>query len=380
MATLSGFGSSSFPTAGSAPKTGGGLTYAGAGGSSPGGVAAGSLFGGAPQAAGFGVGPTAGNITGVNSFLGPYGTTGIPRGGGALSNYFPTPTSYGGPAGQAGYLNYLGAPQPGPAELPPYFFSQLRDNPGEGGFSASPRLLTSREIGELNALRGTSGTVAAYKTNPFRVRQQLGPLGFIADPTTYSRQQIPFIEARLNFENLLQAQADRQAAIDLMARQRDLVGQTPEQQLALQTAVRRLEQPEPFSPNELAFQTGEIRSRAGRGLESSQRALAEDLARQGVAGSASSYQQARLQQESDRQASDELARLAIENQLQRDANEASAIDRLTGITGENELRQIALNQAIQELLTAERGAFDLSALTGKERKADRGLLSRIGFF
>lgn len=254
------------------------------------------------------------------------------------------------------------------------------DNQGLGGFSASPRLLTDAEIGQINRNLGIAGTPRQFNANAFRGRQQLGPFGFIADPTTFNRTQVPFIETRLNFENLLQAQQDRQSALDLLSRQRDVIGQTPEQQLAISTATRRLENPDPFTPEEIALQTGQIRSRAGRGLESAQRQFQEDIARQGLAGSASSFQSAQLQQAADRQASDELSRFAIANALQRDANEAAAIDRLQGISGENELRQIALNQALTELLTAERGAFDLASLASKERQAERGFLSKIGFF
>jgi len=252
---------------------------------------------------------------------------------------------------------------------------------GFGGFTASPRLLDSGETAAINRDLGLTGGQAL---NPrfLQERQQLGPFGFIRDPAsnTNFRQQIPFIETRLNFENLLQAQTDREAALQLLQEQRGFVGQGPDQQFALQVARRRLEQPEPFTPEEVAFQTGNIRSRAARGLEAGQRQFDESIAAQGLRGSASSFQGAQLQQAADRQASDELSRLAIENALRRDVNEAQAVDRLQGITGENELRQIALNQAISELLTATRGQFDLSALVGQERKPDQGALSRIGFF
>ncbi len=237
---------------------------------------------------------------------------------------------------------------------------------GPGGFSATPRRLGVEEITALNEARGIApDDPARFRKEAFRVNQLLGTFGFIADPSTFKRNQIPFIEARLNFENLLQAGVDRESALGLIQQQRDVIGQTSEQQLALETARRRLEQPEPFTPEEVSLQTGAIRGRAARGLEASQRQFQQDFARQGLAGSATSFQGAQLQQAADRQASDELQRFAIQNALQRDINEASAIDRLQGITGENELRQIALNQAISELLTAERGQFDLSSLAAK---------------
>lgn len=382
-------GPSSFAPQGPArPPTGGGLqfdpgpqTAAAVGGPST----PNNLFGGAPQGAGFGPG---------GSQIGGF----IP----GISNLFPS-GAFGGPVGQQGALQFAAAssiPQQqipnspqfsrfggfrppsvegtDPNNLPPGFPGGLQE--GQGGFNAIPRTLSRREIAQINQDLGIQGTPRQFTTNSFRTRQLLGEFGFIADPSTFNRGQIPAIETNLNFQNLLQAQADRQSALDLLTRQRDVIGQTPEQQLALDVAIRRLENPEPFSQEELDLQSGDIRSRAGRGLEASQRQLSEDLARQGVAGSASSFQQAQLQQGADRQASDELSRLAIENALGRDVNEATAVDRLQGITGENELRQIALNQALTELLTAQRGEFDLSALAGKERKAERGVLSKIGFF
>lgn len=336
MANGIGSGSSSFR-----PATGGGL-QAGPGVTSPG---AAQPQGPAPGAGGFAA-QTFGGIQGA-------GFQGSPTGG---VQGFSAPAQ-------------PNVPGPGPT------FPQ-----GQGGFSTAQRLLTGHEVALLNQQLGTAGTSEQFHPNSFRTQQLLGPFGFAVDPTSFNRSQIPGIETRLNFENLLQAQADRQSALDLIQTQRNVIGQNPDQLQALQVAQRRLAQPEPFTPEEVAFQQGNIRSRAGRGLESSQRQFEESFARQGLAGSATGFQQAQLQQAADRQASDELSRLAIENALRRDVNEAQAVDRLQGITGENELRQIALNQALSELLTAQRGEFDLSALAGKERKAERGLLSKIGFF
>lgn len=289
------------------------------------------------------------------------------------------------PGGIPGFGNIQGA---GFSAGPTGFVTPTGDRPGaptattgQGGFSASPRLLSNFEINQLSQELGLQG-VDRLGGPQLRTRQQLGPFGFIADPSASFnlRREAPLIETRLNFENLLQAQQDRESALQLLQGQRDVIGQGADQQLALDVARRRLESPEPFSPEEVALQTGQIRSRAARGLEAGQRQFEESFAAQGLAGSGTSFQGAQLQQAADRQASDELSRLAIENALGRDVNEAQALDRLRGITGEDELRQIALNQAISELLTASRGQFDLSALAGGVRKPDQGALSRIGFF
>lgn len=257
--------------------------------------------------------------------------------------------------------------------------NQFLQGQGQGGFGASPRLLNDFEITNLNRQLGLTGA-NQFQGNPFRANQQLGAFGFIADPTSFSRSQVPFIEARLNFENLLQAQADRASALNLLQEQRGAIGQTPAQQQALSVALRRLEQPEPFTQQEVSQQQSAIRQRGAQGLEAAQRQQAESLARQGVRGGATAFQEAQQRQAGGRQVSDELQRLAIENALGRDVNEAQAIDRLRQITGEDEARQIAVNNLITELLSAQRGEFDLSALTAKERKSEKGFLSKIGFF
>ena len=266
-------------------------------------------------------------------------------------------------------------PPPGGA-VPPQSFL----NTGQGGFSATPRPLTGQEFVQLNQDLGVQGTSQQFHPNSFRSRQLLGPLGFIADPSTFNRGQVPFIETRLNFENLLQAQQDRAQAINLLQEQRGQIGQRPEQQQALAVATRRLAQPEPFTPEEVSQQQSAIRQRGAQGLEAAQRQQQESLARQGVRGGVTAFQEATQRQTAGRQTSDELQRLAIENALGRDVNEAQAVDRLRQIGGEDEARTIAVNNLLTELLSAQRGEFDLSALTAKERKSERGLLSKIGFF
>lgn len=257
-----------------------------------------------------------------------------------------------------------------------------RTEQGAGGFSAIPRTLSGAEINQLNVSRREQGLPLFDNRTfgAFNKRNLLGDFGFIADPTSFSRGQIPLIEANLNFQNLLQAQRDRQQAVDLLGNQRNVIGQSAEQLQALAVARRRLEQPEPFTPQEVSQQQSAIRQRGAQGIEAAQRQQQESLARQGVAGGVTAFQEAGQRQQGARQVSDELQRLAIQNALQRDVNEGQAVDRLQGITGQNELRQIALNQALSELFTAQRGEFDLSGLAAKERKSERGLLSKIGFF
>jgi hypothetical protein len=270
----------------------------------------------------------------------------------------------------------VGPNQFGNTPIPPQMFGGT----GVGGFSATPRVLTSAEVNQLSQNLGIAGTSAQFNPNSFRARQLLGPLGFIADPSRFNRAEVPFIETRLNFENLLQAQQDRQSALNLLQQQRGAIGQSPAQQQALSVALSRLQSPEPFTPEEVGQQQSAIRQRGAQSFEAAQRQQQEALAQQGVRGGVTAFQEAQQRQAASRQVSDELQRLAIENALGRDVNEAQAIDRLRQIAGEDESRQIAINNLLSELLTAQRGEFDLSALTAKERKAERGLLSKIGFF
>lgn len=323
------------------------------------------------QGAGFGISgaPSGGGGFGLGSGVQPpnnppAGFTGLPPGSSITPDQlFGLTTGFGGGA-------------TGQRPIPPQQFLGT----GQGGFSASPRVLTGGEVSSINRELGIQGTTQQFNPDAFRARQQLGPFGFIADPSTFTRNQVPFIETRLNFENLLQAQQDRAQALNLLQEQRGQIGQRPGQQEALSVARRRLAQPEPFTPEEVSQQQSAIRQRGAQGLEAAQRQQQESLARQGVRGGVTAFQEAGQRQAAGRQTSDELQRLAIEQALGRDVNEAQAVDRLRQITGEDESRTIAINNLLTELLTAQRGEFDLSALTAKERKSERGLLSKIGFF
>lgn len=309
------------------------------------------------QGAGFNVPTTPGNVTGSGFGLSPGGFQ-QPN---VLTQGFVGPNAQF-PTGNiaTGTQNFL--------------------NTGQGGFAATPRTLNDFEITRLNQELGIAGTTEQFQGNAFRTRQLLGPFGFIADPSTFNRSQLPGIETGLNFQQLLQSQQDRAASINLLQEQRSQIGQRPEQLQALDVARRRLERPEPFTPEEVSQQQSAIRQRGAQSFESAQRQQDESLARQGLRGGVTAFQEAGLRQQSSRQTSDELQRLAIENALGRDVNEAQAVDRLRLIGGEDEARTIAVNNALTELLSAERGPIDLSALAGFERKSERGLLSKIGFF
>lgn len=228
----------------------------------------------------------------------------------------------------------------------------------------------------------TPTPVQTAPTRLGRMRQVGGQFGEVVFPESggFSRRLLPLIEARLNFEQRLQAEQDRQAALDLLGFQRQNIGAAPGAQAAREVALQRLLNPDPFSPEELSIQQSQIRQRGGIALEDAMRALEQDLARQGVGGSASSFQQAQLEQAGARQVSEELMRLAIDNALQSDINEAQAIDRLAGLEGEDELRRIALGTSIADILREERGPIDLSGLVavGPKRELGRGgLLTEI---
>ncbi|MEN8182626.1 MAG: hypothetical protein ABFS46_08835 [Myxococcota bacterium] len=203
-----------------------------------------------------------------------------------------------------------------------------------------------------------------------------GDFGELVFPESggFSRSLLPLIEARLNFGQRLQAEEERQQALDLLGFQREQIGGSPGGLAAREAALERLLNPDPFSPEDLSLQQSEIRQRGGIALEDAQRQLEQDLARQGLGGSASSFQQAQLEQAGGRQVSSELLRLAIDNALQSDINEGQAIDRLAGLEGEDELRRIALGTSIADILREERGPFDLAGLAavGPKSKAGTG--------
>lgn len=233
-------------------------------------------------------------------------------------------------------------------------------------------LASNPEIEAFNLANNTSFKAQNF-TNSQLLGQDFGQI--IGDE--FTRSQLPFIEARLNFANRQQAENDRQAALDVIGGQRTAIGGSPESTFAREMAVFRLANPDPFSPEELSLQQSQIRQRGAIGLEDAQRSLTGNLARQGLGGSGSAFQKAQLEQSGARQTSEELQRLSIDNLLQSDRNEAEAIDRLSGIGQEEELRKIALAQQLSELLTAERGQFDLSSLFTLKPKTGSGLITNL---
>jgi len=248
----------------------------------------------------------------------------------------PMPTGLGG--GATGVPTFQPNPQFGAQ------FGGVGQVPGSLDFAQTPEF--SQETDRLG-----------------RIRQALGPFSFILPPGgKFSRTYLPAIELALNFQNRLQAEQDRQRSLDLVGEQRGAIGASPESMFAREMAVHRLMNPEPISPEDLSIQQSEIRQRGAIGLEDAMRQFEQSMAQQGLGGSASSFQQAQLEQGGARQISAELQRLAIDNALQQDANEAAAVDRLSGISSEEELRRIALTNALTELLTADRGEFDISGL------------------
>ncbi len=253
-------------------------------------------------------------------------------------------------------VNQLGLSTGGVPRLPP----------PEGGLSTAAEVIAFNRENDAN-----------FNTGTFNFAELLGQdFGQIVGEQ-FSRAQLPFIEARLNFENRAQAEGDRQTALDVIGRQRAGIGASPESTFAREMAAFRLANPDPFSPEELSLQQSQIRQRGAIGLEDAQRSLTEDLARQGLGGSGSAFQKAQLEQGGARQTSAELQQLSIDNLLQSDRNEAEGIDRLSGIGQEEELRRIALAQQLTELLTADRGQFDLSSLFNLKPETGSGLITNL---
>lgn len=187
-----------------------------------------------------------------------------------------------------------------------------------------------------------------------RDRDLLGNLGFAITPENYKgRKDLPYIQARLNFDNLLLSEQDRQASYDLLRDSLAGIGRDAESALARETAVERL-----LNPGAYDELVAGARARAASGLEGGMRELRQGLAARGLGGGPTSFQAALLRQAAERG----LAEDTRAAELARYDAEGGALGTLEAMAADDEARRLAVIAQINELLGQERGSFDLSGL------------------
>lgn len=186
-----------------------------------------------------------------------------------------------------------------------------------------------------------------------RQRSLLGQFGQLLPPGEVLRQaDIPLLETNLNFQQLLMAELDRQRGIDELRAARAGIGQSEDLQLASQVARDRLER----GPGEIASASAV----AGQGALNS---LAEELARRGLSGGIPAYAQAQLGQQ-----------LSVESMLAQRAAEQSAMQDLLAYGLEEELRRLALDQALAgTYLETQREPISLASLVSSVPRGRRAV-------
>ena len=183
----------------------------------------------------------------------------------------------------------------------------------------------------------------------------------------FGKSDLNTVSAEINLENIARARMDREAAYGEYSRALEGLGMSPESQLARQVATERLQNPDIFNPQEMSLQEEMIRGRAGRGYEGALRSAQENAAARGIGG-LSSYEQAQLGQESERQASDELQNLAIQAALQREEKQRGALGTLGTMASDEETRRLAIQEALARLYAdTEYGQVDLSGLSRSKK-------------
>lgn len=240
----------------------------------------------------------------------------------------------------------------------PQTTEQLLGQPLEQSFQP-PVFRTVAEAGKF-ALNPSAGR---------RHQQLLGPqLSRIVPqnpqgvPFALTRENIPALQARLNFEQQLLAERDRDFAGEVLEQALAGVGQTPEERFARELALFRAENPDVLSPQEEALRESRVRQEAALGVEDAIRQAREGLARRGLTGSVPAVQEAELRQGGVRQASELLQQLRDQQVLLREQRERESLAALNALLAEEARRRDALAQQIAALFAeTERGPIDLSA-------------------
>lgn len=204
-------------------------------------------------------------------------------------------------------------------------------------------------------------------------RWALGPLAnvLMGDTENPLRQaDIPLLEARLNFENLLLAEQDRERAYNELVRARGAVGTSPEMQ-AVKAYLQQNMADGPFGEPFLSGQRSALQAGASADYD---RAIAEaqqSAAQRGMGGGMTPYEAAMLKQASARglagqmgemertygvanQQAQQQAGLAFQQQAQLEAEQRAALDEL-------------ISKLFSE---TERGAIDLSGLLNRPATPD----------
>lgn len=208
-------------------------------------------------------------------------------------------------------------------------------------------------------------------------RQQAlaGPLAAvlpISQNRPLTRGDIPLLEAGLNFEQIQQAEADRQRGFEELVRARSAIGGDPYAAQARDLALSQAQQG-PLTQDLQDRNVAAIRNQSALGLQNARERALEDFARRGLSGgSLSSFELGQLEQtgavQAQQQITDFLTRAAEAN---RNA-QSVALGQLQGQTGQEELRRLSIDQLLSDIfLSTERAPISLAGLIPRLSRQDR---------
>lgn len=209
-------------------------------------------------------------------------------------------------------------------------------------------------------------------------RRLLGPaaqLFPIASNRPLTRGDIPLLELGFNYEQLLQAERDRERGYNELTASRQSVGTDPALMRARELMGGFAEQG-PFSEDIINQNVAAIRSAGGLDIQRSRQRAAEDLARRGLVGGGVpevAFQDIELQRgaQTQQQLTDFLREAALTN---REA-QLLATQQLGGIGQQQELQRQAIDRLIADLFTeTERAPISLAGLIPQTTKGQRKLV------
>jgi hypothetical protein len=211
--------------------------------------------------------------------------------------------------------------------------------------------------------------VSAYE----RQRLLAGPLASIL-PTSPQRpfrtSDIPLFEAGLNFEQLLQAERDREFGYGELVRGRAAIGSDPAAMAARNIALERSQAGGgPFDQGLIEQTLGTIRNRGAVGLEEAQRGATEELARRGLGGGLLASQMARLQRDTAGDIQRQSTDFQTQARLANDEAQRQALSQLSDITGREESQRAALDQLLSQIFSeTQRQPISLAGLVPQTKK------------
>ena len=178
------------------------------------------------------------------------------------------------------------------------------------------------------------------------------------------RKDIPLMQVGLQYQTQMQSELDRQRAYEELMRSWYGLGQSPESQLAKQTATERLQAGGPWTPELLEQQRGAIRNAGGIAQQAAQRQLASALGERGLGSSSiAGMQQAQLAQQAGLNIQQQLSGLEMQARLQNEEAQRLALGQLQEMAAQEQSQRTALDAAIANLFAStEREPLDLAPL------------------